>query len=25
MNQKIMDFDVLYDAYYLVTHEDIEQ
>jgi len=25
MNQKIMDFDVLYDAYYIVTHEDLEQ
>ena len=25
MNQKIMDFDVLYDAYYIVTHEDFEQ
>ncbi len=25
MNQKIMDFDVLYDTYYIVTHEDLEQ
>jgi hypothetical protein len=25
MNQKIMDFDGLYDAYYIVTHEDLEQ
>lgn len=25
MNQKIMDFDELYDAYYIVTHEDFEQ
>ncbi len=25
MNQKIMDFDGLYDAYYIVTHQDLEQ
>jgi hypothetical protein len=25
MNQKIMDFDALYDTYYIVTHEDFEQ
>jgi len=25
MNQKIMDFDDLYDTYYIITHEDIEQ
>ncbi len=25
MNQKIMDFDALYDTYYIVTHKDLEQ
>jgi hypothetical protein len=25
MNQKIMDFDVLYDTYYIVTHEDFKE